>query len=134
MEVLFFKDSRKTNTIESFAKDNEGRVLLDEKGRKVVEKIQVEFKTILLEIPVHENTINFDQYARGSKFRLTPIHEATEDTITISKSEYEALTSGKNYLVPHSFVVGLDTLMDSLRTVIAIVQDLSDSAKKGANE
>lgn len=60
-----------------------------------------------------------------------PVTEAgiyhEKDVVMMTPEEYEALTSGRNFLIPESFIQGLDTL----RTII---QDLVDEARKGQKE
>ncbi len=54
--------------------------------------------------------------------------------VIMTEAEYDALTSGKNLMIPASFALKLITLDEALETVKTILEDLKDNAKESAEE
>jgi len=52
-----------------------------------------------------------------------------EDVITMTVAEYEALTSGKNYLIPVEFLEGLKTVTTMLLDLLRNCEKESDLAE-----
>jgi len=98
-------------------------------GIKTLESGKFNGDTGEMENPA-KGTIKFE---KGITLREAAIYN-NEDAVILTVPEYEALTSGKNLMIPASFVIGLTTLDESLGTVRAIVKDLIDSAKEKAKD
>ncbi len=72
------------------------------------------------------------------RFDKIPFEDAAKynkkEVVIMTVSEYEALTSGNNLMIPSSFVMKLITLDEALETVRAILEDMKDSTKESAEE
>ncbi len=98
------------------------------KSRKINRNESGKFNgdTGLMENPI-KGIIKFDD-----TLPLTQVahYDGMDDCWIMTNEEKEALTSGKNLMIPASFALKLITLDEALETVRAILEDLKDSTKE----
>lgn len=97
------------------------------KARKINRNESGKFNgdTGLMENPI-KGIIKFDD-----TLPLTQVahYDGLDDAWIMTNEEKEALTSGKNLMIPASFVMKLLTLDEALETVRAILEDLKGNAR-----
>lgn len=118
MKAYFDRDGRKTNTInipqseDGTCKKNGMDMCIDSKCSECeTKKINIEYRTIQVLIPVHEQTLDTGEYAKWSEWDITP-----KDRMPLLVNEET------QYAVPKAFVAGLKMIANMILDLIKMAE------------